>query len=45
MAKSQLRSGREPKKPKKERAKVAPSSESRWSVFEKQMGQDANKKK
>jgi hypothetical protein len=45
MAKSQLRSGREPKKPKKERVKVTPSSASLWSTLEKQPSHDANKKR
>jgi hypothetical protein len=45
MAKSQRRSGREPKKPKKERVKVTPSSTSLWSTLEKQSSYDANKKR
>jgi hypothetical protein len=32
MAKSQLRSGREPKKPKKQKVKDAPASTSLWST-------------
>lgn len=45
MAKSQLRSGREPKKPKKERSKAAPTPPSLWSTLEKQPGpsQGANR--
>jgi hypothetical protein len=45
MAKSQLRSGREPKKPKKEKVKVAPSATSLWSTLEKQPSYDASKKR
>jgi hypothetical protein len=44
MAKSQLRSGREAKKPKKERAKSAPSPASLWSALEKQMSHETSKK-
>jgi hypothetical protein len=44
MAKIQLRSGREPKKPKKEKVKVTPLSTSLWSTLEKQPSHDANKK-
>jgi hypothetical protein len=40
MAKSQLRSGREPKKPKKEKVKAAPASTSLWSTLEKQPSHD-----
>jgi hypothetical protein len=36
MAKSQLRSARERKKPKKEKAKATPSSVSLWSSLETQ---------
>lgn len=45
MAKSQLRSGREPKKPKKEKVKVIPSLASLWSTLEKQPSHDAGKKR
>jgi hypothetical protein len=45
MAKSQLRSGREAKKPKKEKVKAAPSSASLWSTLEKQPNNDASKKR
>lgn len=45
MAKSQLRSGREPKKPKKETVKAALVAVSLWSTLEKQASHDPNKKR
>jgi hypothetical protein len=45
MAKSQLRGGRETKKPKKEKLKVAPAPASLWNTLEKQPSQDTNKKR
>ncbi len=44
MAKSQLRSSREPKKPKKEKAKAAPSS-SLWNTLERESKGGPSKKR
>jgi len=46
MAKSQLRSGREPKKPKKEKVKVAPATAaSLWRTLESQSRESSGKKR